>query len=818
MSFFNEVIGRLGQRIIPRQAPQPAPTLTTDGSLSPDQQRALEDLARALTRNDYWSQRQEAIRKFKAREYFKGFHYIPFGDEYRGFAEVSSSPAIGPQFVSNGVGDETSFTFNFFQAYGKAIMSVLGGRVPGVKYYARDTNNAQDVLTQGAAQDTWEHFKRVNRIQGQQAQMLLYAWTDGSCGIYVAPVTDASRFGTHQEPVITPVPVTVPGVPPHNGCPDCSAQAPPEAPQCPQCGVWFGPHTLSPGVPDSVELVPQQTGVQDVPNTEIVMNVIGGLELQVIPPDARDMTEYLALSWKTELDIAYVKAMHPDKADQIRAGTALNDLDQQGRFDRLRSKSRTAGGQTSGPFVSSYLDDDVRVTYTRIWIRPMAFYRIKDARTREALLAAYPKGVKVTMAGAVLCEAVPESLEDHWYVWFPNAGDGQIRESMGDVLLDVQDALNDLYNLALDQLRHSIPITFVDEKLVNMEAIDQQRERGGMMWPVNRIDQQPLSGNFHTTTPAAFNPQITEMIAQLAGFVAQFLTGANPALLGQGSSDLKTAAGYKMALGQSLGRMSMPWRALCEGFVEIAKRANRQFVAAHQENGTVISKFANNSLVARQISAEELQGQVVCYPENDEEYPQNPADVRDVLLGWVNSPNPQLQQASMDPDNFGFVRTYLGVNGFSLPGERQRAKQLREIQELLKGQPIPPPIDPMTGMVAVDPMTGAPLQPQSSIPIDPIFDDNPMEFLTVQHWFWTEEAKTAMVENPAGFENVRLHGMAHFQQAQMAMMPPPGPGGPGGPPPGAPSLDIPPQPGLGEPPPELTQQHGPQGGPPPGLG
>lgn len=827
MSFFDTMLSNLGQKLLPTPSQQqagmaPPPQAT---SLPGEDELALADLARALGRADYWPQRQAAIRMYKAREMSKGFHYIPYGDEFRGFPEVPSNPSMGPRFAEGGQGDSTTFTFNFIQAYEKSILSVLGGRVPGVRFYPRDPNNQDDIATASAKNDIWEHFCRVNRIAVHQMMMLKYGWTDGVCGIHFSNATDADRFGTHKEPLIEQVPVTIPGVPPHHQCPQCGAQEPPDAIECSQCaqggtGQWFGPQTFVPGEPDQIQMVPQQTGWQDVPNKEDLMTVVGGLELQMIPLDARDQSELLALAWKTELDLAYVKAMHPDRADKIRAGTAPTDLDQQSRTDRLRSKSRTSGGQATGPYVSSYLDEDSRVTYTRMWMKPAAFWKIKNDGIRNRLMAEYPKGVRVAMAGPDICSVEAARLDDDWSIWFPFPGDSCVREGMGDILMDVQDALNDLYNLALDQLRHSLPITFIDEKLVNMEAIEQQREQGGMLWPVNRIDQQALGGNFYTTQPAQVSPQVTEMISQLAGFVSQFLSGANPALLGQGSSDLKTASGFKMALGQSLGRMSIPWKALKEGMVQIADKATASFVRNNQENGAVIFKFDSGSPVAKQIAAEDLRGQTVAYSSSDEEYPQNPADVRDVLLGWINSPNMQLQQASLDQDNFDFLRTYLGVAGFSMPGEKQRKKQLREIQELLRAEPIPPPIDPMTGGPMIDPMTGMPMQPQPSVPIDPIFDDNPAEYRTVQQWMWTDEARSQQITNPAGYENVRLHGQAHFQQTQMMQMGAPPPGmGPMQPSPldGQPSLALPPTPGLGDPPPELQEPAGPPAGPPAGL-
>jgi hypothetical protein len=92
---------------------------------------------------------------------------------------------------------------------------------------------------------------------------------------------------------------------------------------------------------------------------------------------------------------------------------------------------------------------------------------------------------------------------------------------------------------------------------------------------------------------------------------------------------------------------------------------------------------------------------------------------------------------------------------------------------------VPNPLQPQTIETIQPPST----PPQSTVPIDPDYDNHVAEFLTVTIWINSKKGQNAKVNQPAGFMNVRLHGLAHKAQIMKSMQPPPGPSMP--PPPGA---------------------------------
>ena len=102
---------------------------------------------------------------------------------------------------------------------------------------------------------------------------------------------------------------------------------------------------------------------------------------------------------------------------------------------------------------------------------------------------------------------------------------------------------------------------------------------------------------------------------------------------------------------------------------------------------------------------------------------------------------------------------------------------MNRIQKLLAEPPIPPQLDPMTGMPMVDPMTGMPAEETSSVQPDPFLDQDHATIATIiREWCMSPAGQQAEQDETKFFQNVKLHGMAQDQAAQMAamaMQPPP---------------------------------------------
>ena len=377
-------------------------------------------------------------------------------------------------------------------------------------------------------------------------------------------------------------------------------------------------------------------------------------------------------------------------------------------------------------------------------------------------------------------------MDDYWVICHAYPGDTSMRPSIGESMLDPQDALNDLMYSEMQVARHSVGTLYVDSDAMDPDYTRQSRVRGGMMQPVKRINGEPIGSNFFAMEPAGMNPHAMALRQEIFGGISQYLSGTLPGITGQSDPNLKTAKAYSQAREQAMGRIAMIWRQMKRAHSKIAALAVRHFIA-NRSGDYSFSELTPYGFKNKLIKYADRSGQIIAYPENDEAYPVSASDKREQLLQLLQTGNEVLAGAVTDAENFDYLKAANGLSGLKLPGEAARNKQFREIQKLLQAEPIiqptppSPVIDPMTGAPAIDPMTGEILmnppgqEELPSIPIEMITDEHAMEFKACQIWLNSEEADQAKEQSPGGHRNVVLHAEAHYNQmlAQSAQAAPP---------------------------------------------
>lgn len=775
---------------------------------------------------DSWAYRQDLFRCTKADEYWANNMYqegessdgtMAYGTQ----ENLLSTDDEGPQ--DDG---EAIYSIPHYRGYGLSFVAVVAARVPGVRFTALNPESRDDVAAARSAGLVAELFRRNNNLQPELAKAAKLLWNHGRCYAWVRHQESAQRFGFTSKPIMEYRPDVLPGAPAKHVCDRCGATSPPQATACMICGQPLGAPTFVPEQPPQPTIVPVQVGVKRTPVGAEVMTLHSALEVRT-PALSASLSDFPYLHFSTEYDRSLLKAVHGSIIDSAPSTVGSDgDVGELQRRVRMTLRSRTGG--VTGSYGVPYDPSNAKVTIARVWLRPYTFFRDDlpgGEEVRASLLARFPEGVSFELMGnTVIGTPEASSMDDEWVVCHAHPGEGQFRESIGDAMLDCQDASNDLLSSAIDAGRHSSSKVFADKDVVNQEAIRAAKERAGQVLPSKRpAGGLAMRDAFYETQMASVGAQHVQLQQSLINEQAQFVTGVLPAVMGQGDADLKTAAGFAMARDQALGRIGTPYRALKDFFVAIYDRAVIAFIK-HRNSDTL----AATGDMAKLIRLEDLRGEFRVAPESDDGYPVIPSDVRDVVMGYAN--NPDMKPAFFDPDNYGVTKQALGPLGFKFPGEKAYDQQRREIEKLLRSKPQPV-LDPM-GQPALD-MTGQPIV-KSSIPIDPVFDDSPAHFTAVQKWLESEEADEAKLINPLGFKNVWLHGIEHHTaiQAMQAGIPPPGApmppmpppemggpppmAGPGGPPPDGAPLAPPPDFNPEAPPPELVQAA--QEGPPPASG
>lgn len=705
--------------------------------LPPDLRSTLHSLVTELFEEASSSRRDEIKRIKQAREYWRGNQLAYWSDKEEQWKIPTHQQRIDAD-------QPYTHVTNIYQAYGLTIIAALSQSVPKVKFWPQSPQQEDDIATADAATVVAEFVQRSNRMEQLLIDEAFALWTDGTVGGYVRWVADEERFGAKMVPrmVEEEVPITEP----FYKCPQCEAENP-EMGNCQMCQLPLGEDSF---VPPETAVVPRQDGEEKHINGQVVIDIIGKLELK-IPPYARELRDFPYIAWPTEIHRSKILAMYPNVREKVGGAQALTGTsDTQERQARI-ALSLAKRSSASGAEMSEGL-----VTFHRVWLRPSTFYLVKDIEKRDQLLQLYPSGCYVAFADDEYCESRDESMDDCWRIMHALPGDGQSREPIGGVMISVQDRYNTIKNIETETFERGIPITFADRDVLNLKAFEESGARPGTTFGVKGRAGQTVEAAFHETKPAMVSSQAIEEEQNLMGPVSQFLTGAFPALFGGGALNTETAAGYAMQRDQAMGRLGMVFRRMREFHAELMTLAVECFRKNRTDPLEVALLGPEGKFDSKLVRLEDLRGNFHAYPEADESFPESFSQKKQALVQLLESGSPLVEAAIQSPTALRNVWKLLGIRDVKLPGEEARQKQYREIQELLLGAPVlaPPTIDPMTGAMVPSP-------PQPTVPIDPDFDDHQAHWDSGREWVEGAPGQDAKANNPGGYENVRAHLLQH---------------------------------------------------------
>jgi hypothetical protein len=704
-------------------------------------QEALRRLVYQFSTESESTRRQEVRRIKQAHQFWRGLQYLwwnerdqnwhlPFEQKLADGSSIEDLPRY-------------EFVTNIYQAFGLSLVSVLSQDVPRVRFFPSSAQAEEDVAAAKAATEVAALVERNNRVGNLIVDEAFQLWTDGKVGAYVRFVVDGQRFGFHPETEIGAREVRV-GQDVYV-CPECSAETPANggvhgiggegqeqiprsarddnasgvakggvdenlnrrqdagatrsedqkqvphsvwddsvkdenettALQCNFCGALLTEEDFV--AAESVTVPSAQTRLR-VPNGQEVITIVGGLELKT-PPWANEMHEYPYLQWNLEVHQARLRAAYPHAADKIGSPVAPGSQ----QYERLARLSQSQGGPvTEGGDSNMNL-----ITFQRTWLRPWAFFALEDKSLRDELLQMFPDGAYVAFAGDAYCESRNENMDDHWRVLHALPGDGSSgRPALGDALISVQERFNSLSNLQMETYEYGIPPIYADSEVLDFDALQSQTSEPGAHYPARAKPGQSLAAGFFQPKAAEVPGDLSEHAANLMGPVAQFLTGAFPALFGGAMSNNDTASGYAMARDQAMGRIGLVWRRMKFFHADIMLLAVDCFRRNRPNDVEVTLLGPGAAFESQWIRLADLKGNLFSYPETDEQYPTLWSQQRAVLLQLIANPDPQIQAVLAHPENMALVKRLIGLEEFVIPDEESRTKQYREIAQLVGELPL----------------------------------------------------------------------------------------------------------------------------------
>jgi hypothetical protein len=805
-------------------------------------QEALRRLVFQFSTESESTRRQEVRRIKQAHQFWRGLQYLWWSEQDQNWHLPFEQKMTDGSSIENLPRYE--FVTNIYQAFGLSLVSVLSQDVPRVRFFPSSAQAEEDVAAAKAATEVAGLVERNNRVGNLIVDEAFQLWTDGKVGAYVRFVVDGQRFGFHPETEIGAREVRIGGD--VYVCPECSAETSADggvhgigregqeqtprsardenrnrvaagddrdggsgdkhngtnaasgsndgvglddsdghlnsrrdagatkggaALQCDFCEALLTEEDFV--AAETVTVPSGQTRLR-VPNGQEVITIVGGLELKT-PPWANEMHEYPYLQWNLEVHQARLRAAYPHAADQIGSPVAPGAQ----QYERLARLSQSQGGPlTEGGDFNINL-----ITFQRTWLRPWAFFALDDKSMRDELLQMFPDGAYVAFAGDAYCESRNENMDDHWRVLHALPGDGSSgRPALGDALISVQERFNTLSNLQMETYEYGIPPIYADSEVLDFDALQNQTAEPGSHYPARAKPGQSLAAGFFQPEPAEVPGDLAEHAANLMGPIAQFLTGAFPALFGGAMSNNDTASGYAMARDQAMGRIGLVWRRMKFFHADIMLLAVDCFRRNRPNDVEVTLLGAGAAFESQWIRLADLKGNLFSYPETDEQYPTLWSQQRAVLLQLIGNPDPQIQAVLAHPENMALVKRLIGLEEFVIPDEESRTKQHREIAQLVAELPLVKRQD-VTGAVnpafkeAVASGVDAEIILPSIMP-DEFADNHAVELEICMRWFSSDAGQVAKIEAPLGYANVRAHALFHrdyLQKQQTASVPQPPP-------------------------------------------
>ena len=707
-----------------------------------DKEGILKTLANKASQRDLTSYRMEVRDAWKARYFWRGNQYLLPGKN--GAWVLPQLILVGGQSY-----DDHNQETNIYLAFGDTIVASLTAGTPSVRFEPDDPTNPSDVTASESSDNARKLIERQNDMIVQQEELCRFLWTDGRCLAYTHYVIDGQRFGYETQSEISD-----------------------ELAYLPQVGEKAGEET--------------ESFPRGKPRGQEVIEMLGSLESKLsMQANSIEACDFAIIS--RERDLTRMKTKYPRKADELKA---MQTLTAEMEYARLARTSIMMGMRPS-----NMTNDAVTYLSTEqlCWFRP-AFYReIEDEPKRQWLYDTFPKGCYVGIVGHCIVEARRELMDDHLTLTHSRPGDGMHRPALGSPLIPLQEKLNDCMDLVHESFMHLIPIKWVDSEAIDAQALSELNSKPNQYVKMKRRPDKDLAGNIFVEPQIQLAEGLLLYIQSLFGEFSQFLCGAFPALFGGQEGQPDTMGGMQIQRDQALGRVGLTWRNIKASYAKIIRQAVQ--CAAKFRNSPMSGEVPAAGGVKEKLNVnpEDLKGNIRCYPDTDENFPESWVAQRSVWtqLMTAAATNPVLQAILAIPRNLAIAKDKTGLPELIIPGAPAAAKQQGETMLLLEAAPLPNPKiqEAQQGMSQLQPPPGTPpeqilLAQQklaeaaakipplvSSIPIDEEFDDHANEMAEIKTWANTPAGIKAAEQNKDGFANVKLHYQEHkaalaAQQAQ----------------------------------------------------
>jgi hypothetical protein len=621
---------------------------------------------------------------------------------------------VGPGNSPDKKDSAVLYSTNMYQGFGESFIAIITQSVPSLRFEPTDTQEAADVETASIADDFRKYIQHENDPIQLMTKAAYLGWTDGRL---------------HGR-------------------------------------TWWDKDKRTKAYRE--------------------MQCIEGVMEVKVPVIYGEQCDYTYLQYSTEYYISAVRAKvrarafeDKDYYKKIKGGSSGNGQDVYERTARISVKQGisllSAGGDT-------YSD---LCTTQRTWMRPDAFLNdCVEEKYVEQLEQIFPNGCMLEVDNGTYTGSKNCCMDDEWVVENVMEGDGSHRNAKGTCLVSVQERANDTINTTQDTFEKCQPASHWDNKIFDTEAFKEQISAPGQKHPADMSSLAPgdnIQNHVYEEQAAKVDQTQIAYLKSLMTDIPEFLTGISAILFGSDTGGDKSGKALSIQQAAAMGRIGLPFRVFKRFYARMMEQAVRcaginRKDANEEINIGIPDEMGNVEPISIRVG--DLNGNVRCFPDSDENYPESWTSKRQTYMTLMQEGNadPVMHAILTNPKNQMLAKKMIGLSDMEIPDEDSWIKQMMEINLMLQTPPQPPqeqppvPVPTPAGVAAVQP---PPTPPKSTIPIDPDYDNHEAEFLTVSIFINSPKGQKIKVKNPEGWMNVRLHGLEHKQilmQQQMAQM------------------------------------------------
>ena len=651
--------------------------------------------------------RQRKIPEWrKAELYWSGIQRLWWSDYLNDWCHPSIA---GEAELADLNMDMDERTVNIYRGHGESIIAALSSSAPGVRFFPNDAEDEDDIRTAAAYSKIADIIRRQSEFSLLYIKALFILYHQDYIVGYVYN-EQHEDYGYRKEERFGKVEKL--------NCPECGSQM--EEGVCLECD-YDGPS-------DDITEVDEVVGYDEVPRTRTMLDVYGGTHIDIIPyaRKQRDLP-YLFLTSDVHHSAAVAAFGENDEELQTKlmGGAATDGYEREARLP-----------------VDTYTgEDNETVEIRECWVRPWAYYILgndKMDRLKE-LKAMYPDGLKATFVNEELVKLQPSKLDDHWVIAVNPLSNSLIGDSLGKGLLPLQEMSSELNELTMQTIEHGIPMEYADPEVIDFNAVNDQDQSPGYLYPASPRGNRSLRDSFHTSEKATISREIAQFNNYLT-VSAQFVTGDVPAVHGGSSagSGSRTASEYAQSKQSALQRLGTNHRFLTHWSANLFHTAARMYVERLEDDEKFVT-HKGGSYFNVWIRQKDIQGTIGhVEPIGAETLPSGPDQIKETVLRMLELRNPKTDEILFAPENTHILAQALGFSDLTIPGEDDRTKQWSEIHRLVSGEPT----------------MGQDGQEVSSVPIDPLLDSHIIEASICASFLKSAEGQDLKDHNPQGYQNV----------------------------------------------------------------